>query len=349
MSPRGGGLGRCAGRRAGVTTIAPRARRDRRWLWLVSTRLHDRFEDRAAKVLMQDGVRATLRYKDLGSVLYYLQRVTIPANVVPIFHPSALALALGDRFTDYPIDEGRLSEAGDGLCGPWRRLRYPTFDALLAQTAGATLDALRQPIADMQSPWYAFWELGSPGALAATGEAGNRFGRAASFPCGTDRCQLLDDDPIYATFAAAQHRLALLATMRGILLLQRDRGGRAMRRGGDLPQGLRRRAWARLALQGLALLSLAPAWPRSASMWSRKIRAAAFAIWCSISPLSPSIGPCPRPLTRADTGAVSAHYLVPDLSKPHLFRHQWPAFSCGRRTPRLGMRGAASGQGDGPE
>lgn len=199
---------------------------DRRWLWLVSTRLHDRFEDRAAKVLMKDGVRATLRYEDLGSVLYYLQRVTIPANVVPIFHPRPWRWPSGDRFTDYPIDEARLSEAGEGLC---EALAYTpealTFDALLEETAEATLDGLRQPIADMQSPWYAFWELGEPGRFGRYGEAGNRFGRAANFPCGTDRCQLLDDDPIYAAFAAAQHRLALLATMRGILLLQRDRGG----------------------------------------------------------------------------------------------------------------------------
>lgn len=201
---------------------------DRRWLWLVSTRLHDRFEDRAAKVLMQDGVRATLRYEDLGSVLYYLQRVTIPANVVPIFHPRPWRWPSGDRFTDYPIDEARLAEAGEGLCGALEQTpEVLTFEGLLEQTAGATLDALRQPIADMQSPWYAFWELGEPGRFGRYGEAGNRFGRAASFPCGTDRCQLLDDDPIYAAFAASQHRLALLATMRGILLLQRNRRGAA--------------------------------------------------------------------------------------------------------------------------
>ncbi|MGB0318152.1 MAG: hypothetical protein ACPGAD_04815, partial [Pseudomonadales bacterium] len=227
-------LGNVAEGEAGVLRRATRwgyydraeGEEDRRWLWLVSTRLHDRFEDRAAKVLMQDGVRATLRYEDLGSVLYYLQRVTIPANVVPIFHPRPWRWPSGDRFTDYPIDEGQLSEAGEGLCEALAQTPDTlTFDALLAQTAGATLDALRQPIADMQSPWYAFWELGEPGRFGRYGEAGNRFGRAASFPCGTDRCQLLDDDPIYAAFAAAQHRLALLATMRGILLLQRDRGG----------------------------------------------------------------------------------------------------------------------------
>lgn len=227
-------LGNVAEGEAGVLRRATRwgyydraeGEEDRRWLWLVSTRLHDRFEDRAAKVLTQDGVRATLRYEDLGSVLYYLQRVTIPANVVPIFHPRPWRWPSGDRFTDYPIDEGQLSEAGEGLCEALAQTPDTlTFDALLAQTAGATLDALRQPIADMQSPWYAFWELGEPGRFGRYGEAGNRFGRAASFPCGTDRCQLLDDDPIYAAFAAAQHRLALLATMRGILLLQRDRGG----------------------------------------------------------------------------------------------------------------------------
>ncbi|MFZ8929777.1 MAG: hypothetical protein ACO4AD_01660 [Pseudomonadales bacterium] len=229
-------LGNVAEGEAGVLRRATRwgyydraeGEEDRRWLWLVSTRLHDRFEDRAAKVLMQDGVRATLRYEDLGSVLYYLQRVTIPANVVPIFHPRPWRWPSGDRFTDYPINEARLSEAGEQLCEALGETPEGlTFDALLEETAGATLDALRQPIADMQSPWYAFWELGEPGRFGRYGEAGNRFGRATSFPCGTDRCQLLDDDPIYATFAAAQHRLALLATMRGILLLQRDRGGAA--------------------------------------------------------------------------------------------------------------------------
>ena len=229
-------LGNVAEGEAGVLRQATRwgyydraeGEEDRRWLWLVSTRLHDRFEDRAAKVLMQDGVRATLRYEDLGSVLHYLQRVTIPANVVPIFHPRPWRWPSGDRFTDYPVDEARLSEAGEGLCAALAQTPEAlTFDALLEQTAGATLDALRQPIADMQSSWYAFWELGEPGRFGRYGEAGNRFGRAANFPCGTDRCQLLDDDPIYAAFAAAQHRLALLATMRGILLLQRDRGGAA--------------------------------------------------------------------------------------------------------------------------
>ena len=229
-------LGNVAEGEAGVLRRATRwgyydraeGEEDRRWLWLVSTRLHDRFEDRAAKVLMQDGVRATLRYEDLGSVLYYLQRVTIPANVVPIFHPRPWRWPSGDRFTDYPVDEARLSTAGEALCEALGETpKGLTFDALLEETAEATLDALRQPIADMQSPWYAFWELGEPGRFGRYGEAGNRFGRAATFPCGTDRCQLLDDDPIYAAFAAAQHRLALLATMRGILLLQRDRGGAA--------------------------------------------------------------------------------------------------------------------------
>lgn len=197
---------------------------DRRWLWLVSTRLHERFEDRADKVLLAAGLRATLRYEDLGSVLYYLQRVTIPANVVPIFHPRPWRWPSADRFTHYPIDEARLSAAGEALCDvPQETPATLTFDALLEQTAEGTLAALREPIADMQSPWYAFWELGEPGRFGRYGEAGNRFGRAASFPCGTDECQLLDDDPIYAAFAATQHRRALLATMQGILLLQRYR------------------------------------------------------------------------------------------------------------------------------
>ena len=125
-------LGNVAEGEAGVLRQATRgllrSRRGRGGSALVvagGTRLHDRFEDRAAKVLMQDGVRATLRYEDLGSVF------TPPARhhsrERSLIFTLGLALALGDRFTDYPIDEGQLSEAGDGLCEALGRLGYPNL------------------------------------------------------------------------------------------------------------------------------------------------------------------------------------------------------------------------------
>lgn len=88
-----------------------------------------------------------------------------------------------------------------------------------------------------------------------------------------------------------------------------------MRRGGDLPQGLRRRAWARLALQGLALLSLGAcvAPPRlDVVSENQGSRIRHLVLHFTAEPFDRSFAL----LTRADTGAVSAHYLVPDLNDP---------------------------------
>ena len=88
-----------------------------------------------------------------------------------------------------------------------------------------------------------------------------------------------------------------------------------MRRGGDLPQGLRRRAWARLALQGLALFSLGAcvAPPRlDVVSENQGSRIRHLVLHFTAEPFDRSLAL----LTRADTGAVSAHYLVPDLNDP---------------------------------
>ena len=88
-----------------------------------------------------------------------------------------------------------------------------------------------------------------------------------------------------------------------------------MRRGGDLPQGLRRRAWARLALHGLALLSLGAcvAPPRlDVVSENQGSRIRHLVLHFTAEPFDRSLAL----LTRADTGAVSAHYLVPDLNDP---------------------------------
>ena len=88
-----------------------------------------------------------------------------------------------------------------------------------------------------------------------------------------------------------------------------------MRRGGDLPEGLRRRAWAGLALQGLALFSLGAcvAPPRlDVVSENQGSRIRHLVLHFTAEPFDRSLAL----LTRADTGAVSAHYLVPDLNDP---------------------------------
>lgn len=193
----------------------------RRVLWSIDTRFHDRFDAVAERVLADDTPDSD-RYGALGVVIHYLQAVTIPANVVPIFHPRPWRWPAGDRFSQYPLNVDEFAgELGD-LCP--EVLSTPgdeNFQTLLDRTAAATMAAIRAPIADMDATWQTFFREGEPGQFGSYGAAGNSFGRAARFPCGDDECLLLDDDPIYREFARIQHRLALIGSMRSMLVLQR--------------------------------------------------------------------------------------------------------------------------------
>lgn len=200
---------------------------DKRLLWAIETRMHGRYDSTRENVLADAGVSENDRYVFLGIIAHYLQTVTVPADVVPIFHPRPWRWPAGDRFTRYELDEEVLERYLGTLCE--ELLATPgdeTFATLLDRTAAATMAAIRSPIADMDATWQAFWEEDEPGRFGSYGPAGNNFGRGTGFPCGEDRCLLLDDDPIYEEFAARQHRLAVLGTMRAVLLLQRFRAAR---------------------------------------------------------------------------------------------------------------------------
>ena len=200
---------------------------DRRLLWAIETRLHGRYETTAEEALAEEGVRENDRYVHLGVLVHYLQGVTVPADVVPIFHPRPWRWPAGDRFTQYELEQEVLASRLGDLCA--ELLATPadaSFTTLLDRTAAATMAAIRSPIADMDATWQAFWEEDEPGRFGSYGPAGNSFGRGTRFPCGEDRCLLLDDDPIYEEFAVRQQRLAVLSTMRAVLVLQRFRSAR---------------------------------------------------------------------------------------------------------------------------
>lgn len=198
-------------------------RASRRLLWAIDTRFHERFED-LGDTLADEVLDGAGPYESLGVLLHYVQTVTIPADVVPIFHPRPWRWPAGDRFTLYEVDEATLSASLGDLCA--ELLATPadeTFATLLDRTAAATMAAIRAPIADMDASWHAFWEEDEPGRFGSYGDAGNSFGRAARFPCGDETCHLLDDDPIYRDFAVSQRRLAVISTMRAVLVMQRLR------------------------------------------------------------------------------------------------------------------------------
>lgn len=193
-------------------------------LWAIDTRMHARFDELAEAVLAAELEEDLKRFERLGEVIHYLQTVTVPANVVPIYHPRRWRWNSADAFTEYPIDrEALLSRLGKVCVELLATPETEGFSTLLDSTAAVTIANIRAPIADMNATWQVFWREGEAGEFGVYGPAGNRFGDDAEFPCRSERCRLLENDPIYAEFALRQHRLAVISSMRAMLVLQRFR------------------------------------------------------------------------------------------------------------------------------
>lgn len=199
---------------------------ERSVLGVIQTRLHQHFNRVAAAMAAADNLAE--RYANLGRLVNYLQDVTSPAHVVPVFTVRWWRFNVSDRFDEFPVREAGFAAALGSDCSPLR----PTVDAygaLLAATAERTLGAVRASIADMPATWEAFWRTDAAGGFGEYGDAGNNFGRQADFDCGDglERCLLVEDDPLYAAFASARHLDAVKATMTAMWLLQRRQAGAA--------------------------------------------------------------------------------------------------------------------------
>ena len=192
---------------------------ERSALGFIQTRLHRHF-NRVVRAL-EEAESLAERYSNLGRIASYLQEVTSPAHVVPVYTTRWWRFNVGDRFDEFPVVEDAFAAAVARDCSPLSA-NVESHAELLAATAEGTLAAVRQPIADMQVTWEVFWEIDQPGTFGRYGDAGNNFGRQADFDCGSaERCMLVSRDPIYATFAAARHLEAVRATMTAMWLLQR--------------------------------------------------------------------------------------------------------------------------------
>jgi len=195
-----------------------------RVLWAIDTRMHARFDALAQAVFAEELEEDLPRFERLGEVIHYLQTVTVPANVVPIYHPRRWRWNASDAFTEYPPDREALLAQLEQVCV--ELLATPDTEGLstlLDSTAAVTIANIRAPIADMNASWQVFWREGEAGEFGVYGPAGNTFGREAEFPCRSERCRLLENDPIYAAFALRQHRLAVVSSMRAMLVFQRFR------------------------------------------------------------------------------------------------------------------------------
>lgn len=193
--------------------------RGRSFWGIIDTRFHNHFDSLIES--SQSEVQRERRLKSLGRILNYVQDVTSPARVVPVYTGRWWRFSVSDRFDRYRLDADDVERAVVGLCA---MLTNPEvqFEDLLKQVASSTLDAVRTPIEGFPATWEAYWRFADDeGEFGDYGPAGNNFGDRTQFRCGQQRCLLLKNDPLYRSFATQQHIAAVIATMQAMALLQR--------------------------------------------------------------------------------------------------------------------------------
>ncbi len=191
---------------------------------LVDTRFEGHFEELATAFGAGGQDRSKLR--KLGRMVFYLQRMTTPQRVVPVFSERFWRLSFADRFDEWPLDHAHLSVSAAGQCEPLLAAG-PTPAALLQTVVADTLDGIRSPISGMPVTWEVFWQLPKQaGAFGDYGVAGNRFGEEIEFDCdASEPCVLLRHDPLYREFADARHTVAIRATMQALMWLRKPAHG----------------------------------------------------------------------------------------------------------------------------
>jgi len=191
-------------------------------LWVVETRLHEHFNSLTRQLVEAES--DAKQFSVAGRIAAYVQDVTSPVRVVPIYTARFWRFNTSDRFDNYPLADVELIRGLEGICDDILSSSFESFSDILRRTADKSLRAIVQPIPGMPSTWQSFWRLSkNPSDFGEYGPAGNRFGNSASFKCGDERCVLLKDDPLYAEFAAARHTAAIIGTMQVLHMLQQER------------------------------------------------------------------------------------------------------------------------------
>ena len=188
-------------------------------MWLVDTRFHDHFDELSGRLAVVEDPVAS--YQDLGRAISYIQLVSSPPRVVPVYVARFWRLSFSDRFDGYPLDEEALVAAIEGDCSFLEPPPESYADVLIA-VAERTMEAVLQPMGGLPTDWTAFWRPNANAdGFGDYGPAGNSFGRRTEFRCaGGERCVLLNDDPLYAEFALARHADAVRGTQAAMLLMQ---------------------------------------------------------------------------------------------------------------------------------
>ena len=188
-------------------------------LGVIETRFQEHYRSLLRDIELGD--RLEIRLKAVGRIISYLQDVTSPSKVVPVYTGRWWRFSFSDRFDRFPVDANMIDERLADSCEKTRS-KLGDFESLLAKTAGKTIGAIKQDIKGYPITWEAFWDFADrEGDFGEYGIAGNQFGKRSSFRCGdSEQCLLLENDPIYQEFALQRHVDAVEATMQALLIMQ---------------------------------------------------------------------------------------------------------------------------------
>jgi hypothetical protein len=188
-------------------------------VWLIDTRFHGHFDGLSATLADED--KRQQRLRTFGRILSYVQDVTSPAHVVPVFTTRWWRLSFGDRFDRFPVDAVAVEARLEGVCEELADLA-PSFDTILSAAAADTIRGVQSKIEGFPTTWESYWEFAdAPDDFGEYGPAGNQFGSRTQFPCGNrERCLLLEDDPLYHAFAVDRHVAAVRATLQAMMVMQ---------------------------------------------------------------------------------------------------------------------------------
>lgn len=182
---------------------------------------HGRF-DEVENLALDPNSTISQVYDSVGHMFHYLQDVTVPAHVVPIFHP-APPLFRKDRFDAYDIDFYALENSSENNCD---ELADPElvegYNEILNDASRLTLSRTKELIpvlGNSTRTWEAYWNKPKKKKrFGKYGKFGNKFGRDKEFKCSGGKCNIRKNT--FDNFALRQHRLAIDATVKALFLTQ---------------------------------------------------------------------------------------------------------------------------------
>lgn len=179
---------------------------------LMKKTLHDLFDKKEAAMLTAENKKALA-----GSLLHYIQDVSVPAHVVPVFHGF-------DAFDGYPIFVNKFLKEAKTLCSEFKTLKGKYFSPsdMLDAVALNTKESLNEEFILFVNGnpetrvWAIFWPKKNQNKLFGeySKDLGNSFGKIKSFSCGRrDKNTCKVSSKSYDTFAYERQKQAVLFSM----------------------------------------------------------------------------------------------------------------------------------------